>query len=128
MWRELGRDVVRLVVGWWRGDRVRVSPEEGRLLRLEPPCFVVVAGRPAEVLSRTLGHDPGGAFVAYECRSAGGSCRLRIGLGADGAASDVAWTFDEMQRSLRPEEVETYVPFKPRRPASNDSMSAGGST
>lgn len=112
MVRELCRDFVRLVVAWWRVDRVRVSPEEGRLLRLEPPCFVVVAGRPAEVLSRTLGRDPGGPFVSYECRHAQGDCRLRVGLTIDGATAAVSWTTDGVERSLRPEEVETFVPSR----------------
>ena len=36
--------IADLVVSWWRTDRIRVSPCEGRLLRLTPGSIVFVAG------------------------------------------------------------------------------------
>lgn len=128
MWRELVCDLVRLVVGWWRVDQVRISPDEGRLLRLQPPCFVVVAGRPAELLSRTVGHDAGGIFVAYECRSTHSVHRLQVRVVDRHAASAILWTTDGVERLLGPDEVETFVPDRGRRFASNVSAAMCGST
>lgn len=125
MWQVIGRDLVRLVAEWWRVDRIRVSSDEGRLLRLQPPCLVVVAGRPAEVLSRIVGHDAGGTFVAYDCRGVQGMCRLRVGLVDDRAASDVSWTADGVQRQLHVGEVETFMPGRRRSTVAESADECG---
>ena len=117
MLAKLGRDLVRLVRSWWRVDRVRISLDEGRLLRFEPPCIVVVEARPAEVLARTTGQSAAGPFVAYDCRSALGPCRLQVGLPGPGLAPRVCWTEQGAQRTIAADSVEVYPLRKARSPA-----------
>jgi hypothetical protein len=119
-------DMARLIQSWWKLDRVRISPREGRLLRLKPPCVVVVEDRPAEVLARTLARTSTGASattiageegsftdtssieVVYDCRSVAGSCRLRLAIAPGGTLEAVYWTSDGRERRIDEESVEVY--------------------
>lgn len=109
-------DMARLLRSWWKIDRVRISPREGRLLRLKPPCVVVVEDRPAEVLARTLGRNSTATIagneewisVVYDCRSVAGSCRLRLSVAPGGTLEAVYWTTDGQERWVTEESVEVY--------------------
>jgi len=123
---RLLNDIARLIGSWWKIDRVRISPREGRLLRLKPPCVVVVEDRPAEVLARTLARASTGTSTAtiagaaasiaehesisvvYDCRSVAGSCRLRLAVAPGGALEAVYWTTDGCERRITEESVEVY--------------------
>ena len=74
----LVRDLLRLLSRWWRVDRVRVSPTEGRLLRLEPPCILRIGDRVLEVVRRKVGQTPDGAYVEYDCDDGASRCALRV--------------------------------------------------
>lgn len=111
MVRRLFNDVYRLIETWWKIDRIRASPRDGQLLRIEPPCVVVVDERPAEVVARTLGRtaDAGGGIqVDYDCRSAKGACRLRLIVTACGAIAAILWTAEGTERTISEESVEVY--------------------
>ena len=116
MVRRLLTDVRRLIEAWWKIDRIRASPREGRLLRIEPPCVVVVEEQPAEVVARTLGRtadETGAIRVDYDCRSAQGACRLRLTVTACGAIAAIAWTADGIEQLVSEEQVEVYQSFSP---------------
>ena len=70
--------LTELVGHWWQGDRVRVSPAQGRLLRLQPPCILRIGDRVYEVIDRRVGNVPEGAFVAYGCDDGVEHCELRV--------------------------------------------------
>ena len=72
------RALLRLLCSWWRVDRVRVSPTEGKLLRLEPPCMLRIGERVLEVVRRSVGQTPDGTYVAYTCEDNPGVCELRV--------------------------------------------------
>src|SRR2546423_914249 len=77
--------ILRLLCRWARGDRIRASPREGRLLRLTRGWYVRVAEKPAKVMSRQIERCAEGLFVAYDCESAGGSFKLMVRDDAAGA-------------------------------------------
>jgi adenylate kinase len=116
MMPRLLKDVARLIGSWWKIDRVRISPREGRLLRLKPPCVVVVEDRPAEVLARTLGRNSATTIagaeesisVVYDCRSVAGAYRLRLAVAPGGTLEAVYWTTDGCERRIMEESVEVY--------------------
>lgn len=116
MVRRLLADVRHLIEAWWKIDRIRASPREGRLLRIEPPCVVIVDERPAEVVARTLGRSAGEGgpiHVDYECRSAQGACRLRLTVTACGAIGAIFWTAEGAERMVTENEVEVFQAFSP---------------
>jgi hypothetical protein len=117
MVRRLFTDLRRLIEAWWKIDRIRASPREGRLLRIEPPCVVVIDDQPAEVVARTLGRaadESGTIQVDYDCRSAQGACRLRLTVTACGAIAAIAWTAEGIEQLVNEEQVEVYQSFSPR--------------
>ena len=70
--------LLALVRSWWRCDRVRVSPREGRLLRLKPPCLVRVGDTIIDVTSRTVGETAAGCYLLYRGHSSTGPCSIRV--------------------------------------------------
>jgi hypothetical protein len=103
MWL-LARAVGRLLHYWWRSDRIRVSPCEGRLLRLAPPCFLRIAGESAEVVARHLIHDAGGPLLVHRCADALGSFELEVRQTA--GASEVRVRRGGRERRLAAADVE----------------------
>lgn len=63
-------------------DRIRVSPSEGRLLRLMPPCALAIGSETVLIVSRTVGETAEGPLVRYECQteSSGGESETDCGI------------------------------------------------
>src|SRR5688572_8054988 len=49
-----------LIDSWWRVDRIRASPREGRLLRIEPGTIVTINGEMLEITERIIRDTPRG--------------------------------------------------------------------
>lgn len=92
--------MLRLLQWWWSCDRIRVSPREGRLLRLNPGDFLLIAGESACVLERRVAQES----VHYLCDTAYGDCDLEVG-----ANGDVIVRIGETERHLNHEQVETIA-------------------
>lgn len=98
----------RLLCSWWQADRVRVSPREGRLLRLRPPCIVRVAGRYVQVLERTAGETRDGPYVCYACAVDDEPAQLWVSpLGAANVPL-VRWNLAGISVHLHADEVEVF--------------------
>ena len=74
------RDLARLLRSWWRCDRIRVAPREGRLLRLNPRDRLIVRGVAATIVRRTLKEIGGEPVVDYDCDSDTGRLVMRVPL------------------------------------------------
>jgi hypothetical protein len=98
------RDLARLVGDWWRVDRVRVSPREGRLLRLQPPCLLVICERIVEIRERRL--DPSGSWVVYQCHTFPAAGFLWARPGASPLYPRLLWLEGGVFRELTSEEVD----------------------
>ncbi|MEX0717258.1 MAG: hypothetical protein WD066_11760 [Planctomycetaceae bacterium] len=122
MWSEL-RELVR---AWWTADRIRVSPREGRLLRLRPGDVVVVRGCAAEVRTRTERRDALPPSVTYECVAATGTARLAVFTDARGEGVSVEWIADDAHdaRAL-PAIDSSKVEVYPRATDGNDRREPG---
>lgn len=94
------RNIWRLLYWWGTSDRIRISPREGRLLRLSPGSHVLISGEPARILERRTDHG----CIRYLCDTAAGECELVVGT--NGVI--VLFTKDG-QRSLNDEQVEAIV-------------------
>src|SRR3954466_11436517 len=89
------RYLARLLHCWWTTDRIRTSPRAGRLLRLGPGSFLLLAGEAAQVVARRAA----GGHVGYRCTTAGGDCEIRVSEG-------VVVVRGGAEQTLDPEQVE----------------------
>ena len=97
---------------WCRVDRIRASPIEGRLLRLHPPCFVVIGGNSFEIAHRIVGHDATGPFVDYNVIGKEGPCHLLVQLIVETSQTAIRWIGPDGKRSLEPAEVSVFEPLR----------------
>lgn len=98
--------LIGLIRDWWRIDRVRISPREGRLLRLQPGDLLRLEGMTVTVTDRVV--DPDVCGVHYRCEGAGFTGELRVGLDAGRQADEVVWSRQGGQQRLPAVEVEVY--------------------
>ena len=99
----LVRQLWRLLHSWWRQDRIRLSPAEGRLLRLEPPCFLVIDGEPFEVVKRTLRPSDKEPVAVYAFRTSASELMVRQGL-----TPEIVWQHQGVVRRLHETDIEVY--------------------
>jgi len=105
---QLLRDLFELFRSWWQVDRVRISPTEGRLLRLIPPCIISVNGRPVEVLRRSVSRKTSEPIVQYDCLCEGRTAQLLVTLREKGQTTSVVWFENGQGRDLSESDVEAY--------------------
>jgi hypothetical protein len=77
VWR-LVKTTARLLHLWWSADRIRISPREGRLLRLPLPCLLRIRGELIEVTARRVVHSAAARHLVYRCTSAGAAYELTV--------------------------------------------------
>lgn len=106
--RSLLGEFVRLVQAWWRADRIRVSPNAGRLLRIAPRCVISVQGQAATVVTRTVSQGPSGSRVSYQCDNCAGRARLCVEVGPRGGITRVIWIESSREIPLSEDEVEVW--------------------
>ena len=98
--------VYGLLRNWWRADRVRISPREGLLYRLQPPCLLQVRSQTVTVRERRIDNSADTSWVIYACDS--GACELRIQLADPGAAPTIYWFDDSGCVELTVDDLEVY--------------------
>jgi hypothetical protein len=73
-------DLCDLVGSWWRSDRIRTSPHEGRLLRVAAGSVLDIQGNRVEVRSRDVVETLYGPVVRYDCEGADSHCELWVSI------------------------------------------------
>jgi hypothetical protein len=101
-------DFLQRLLAWWHRDAIRVSPREGRLLRLQPPCIINIDEHEILVEKRTVADHPQGAQVIYDghIRSNRRATSLTIAVGS----SNVAWTIDGSTLNVAVDEIIAFEP------------------
>ncbi len=107
-----GRSLCRLLADalriWWQQDRIRISPNEGRLLRLQIPCILAIDGNLIELTGRTVCRSSTGNYVVY--RGVATGSRFPCELAVEPEQNLVRWTDRGGTRSLDPGDVEVFQP------------------
>lgn len=108
--REPGllRAIAALARSWWQVDRVRISPREGRLLNLRPPCLLRIDGAIAQVTARQAGQGARGPYVVYRCDDGGGDALLWVYPVGRTHRPLVRWQTGGGEITLSEEDVEVY--------------------
>ena len=92
-----------LARSWWRIDSIRISPAEGRLLRLQPPCYLRLG---AEVLEITRRRTVGQSLI-YDCADGD---ELQVSFIDLTQAPQVHWRRQEQTIELSVSELEVFSP------------------
>ena len=100
---RLVKQVWQQARSWWRHDRIRVSPREGRLLRLQPGDLLQIDGLQVEVLSRSV--EP---TLRLVCQIDFGRAELTITQSPTGHPEIISWTTDTECRRLSEDEIEVW--------------------
>jgi hypothetical protein len=78
------------------------------MLRLRPPCYLLLRGRPLEVISRELHQHAGKTVVVYECHGRAGPGRLIVTLADPFLDVTLEWRADGAVVRLSQEDVEVF--------------------
>lgn len=99
------RDLCQFVWQWWTGDRIRVSPVEGRLLRVQPGDILSVAGIDVEVVDRTVIAERSLCLI---CRTQRGTAELHIPVFLKAERQEIVWAEAGGERTLTTADIEVW--------------------
>lgn len=102
--RTLRCALLDLLSSWWRVDRIRVSPREGELLRLEPGSVIAVKGVGVEIRTKRST----GSGVTYDCQTDDGPAQLEVGLSDDAFRYNIFWSAAGLSQALAVHEIEVF--------------------
>ncbi len=89
--RKLFADWLALLRSWWRVDRIRVSPGEGRMLRLDAGSLILVRNRPVEIVGRRVQSNGSCVTIVYDCQGADGDAQLVVVSASEIGESLLSW-------------------------------------
>ena len=102
------RQVGKLVSIWWRVDAIRVSPRQGRLLRLRPGTLLRVGDQHATVVARRVCQGSDGPVVIYDCLVDERPGELRVPMSQGQQSTDVDWSHTAGCQRLPADDVEVF--------------------
>jgi hypothetical protein len=102
MFTQLGR----ILSSWWRADRPRISPREGRLLHIRPPARLVIAGAVFEVRERGVECRARQPELVYQGICNGKAGQLRVTPDDAGVEAPAIWIVGGIERPVFDEDVE----------------------
>ncbi len=107
---RLFETVWKLIRSWWCVDRVRISPREGELLRLDVPCILRIGAKVVQVSKRRVGQKRGSPYVVYEGCDEHGPCELWVSPVGATTCPRVRWvSLDAMSElDIPAEEIEVF--------------------
>ena len=108
MLKKTIQSLADLLRSWWHVDRVRVSPSQGRLLRLGLRSVIQVGGESAVVLKRRVGHTAEGPYVVYECQCIAGPSELFVRPIGGTHHVTIRWVVNGKERTLSEGEIEAF--------------------
>ncbi|MCB1807126.1 MAG: hypothetical protein KDK04_13000 [Candidatus Competibacteraceae bacterium] len=103
MMKKLAKALASLARNWWQVDQVRISPSEGRLLNLQPPCYLRIGAQTVEIIQRRPAEQRLG--VIYDCAD---DSQLQVNLISLNRALDVCWIRQDQTIELAAADVEVF--------------------
>ena len=102
------RALIHIAREWLYGDRVRVSPEAGKLLRLRRGSVIIVGAHKAIVAQRLPVQDEPSRVIHYGCRTSDGEAFLQVFYDSEGNVESVCWRTDDRDFQLTIDDVRVY--------------------
>jgi hypothetical protein len=108
LWWQCAGELIDLIRSWWRVDRIRASPREGRLLRLSPPCILCIDAVLVEVHERVVGQTVTGPYVRYDCIGPDGRSELWVMPRGRDQTPEIHWIQGPTRRVLSEADIEAF--------------------
>ncbi|WP_437193357.1 hypothetical protein [Planctomicrobium sp. SH527] len=107
-WRQLlYRELCEWCLSWWKGDRIRISPQERLVWHLQPGSLLMIEGEQVSVLSRRLLEtDPVG--LEFTCRSADTESLLQVLSMPHFPYSRLIWHTTDGRRELELIDIQVW--------------------
>ena len=104
------RAIASLISNWWYVDQVRVSPREGLLLRLQPPCSLLVRSQRAHIVGRRIDANHPQPNVIYDCTTEHNQARatLTVKLLDQAGTLHILWADSRQTQVLQPADLDLY--------------------
>jgi hypothetical protein len=106
---RLGRALPGLLRRWWQSDRIRISPREGELLRLQPRGLLLIGDQRVRIESRRVMSGRAPARVIYECSGENGPATLQVELLQELGTTKIDWYCSGQVHRLSPLDITVYV-------------------
>jgi hypothetical protein len=101
-------ELAELLRSWWRIDRIRASPQDGRLLRLGPLCILFIRGCAFQVQRRAVVESETGPCVNYDCAGESSAGQLWVTASRNHSAPQVCWVQGGEREDLSPSDVQVF--------------------
>lgn len=111
---QLYRQVWKVLWLWWTADRIRASPAEGRLLRIQPGDLLTVAGVDAQVLGASVDTRSEGGIFRIACSTELGSGELIVPITPE-SSPELIWCSDAGSRRLTADNIQVWSRRKTAR-------------
>lgn len=98
---------LKLIRSWWDVDRIRISPHEGKLWRLQPGNILNIAGEEVEVVSRHVLLQGEGTLELL-CRTRTGQAKLQVSSSPSASSPQVWWETESGRSRLHVAEVRIW--------------------
>jgi len=108
---KLYDDLHRLILSWWKSDRIRASPRDGRLLRVQPGDLLTIGTIHVEILDRSTQDCPAGRSLQLNCQSESGSAVLSVTITDNQQQTKVVLNESGCRRQFDIDEIQIW----PRR-------------
>jgi hypothetical protein len=108
MSHSIWRDLLNTVRTWWDTDRIRVSPNDGRLLRIQPGDLMTIEGLDIEVLDRSLNSTERGELLQLNCRGPLGTATLTVAIDTEVINQKATWAQSGFERPIDLDEIQIW--------------------
>ncbi len=100
-----------LICSFWKVDRIRISPNEGLLLRLSNKAIVIIKQKPLQILKRNIIASGEWIHVEYVCDGEDGLSLLRVTQKGSNTQPEVRWETRKGQFKYPEDQIEIYPPL-----------------
>ncbi len=97
-----------LICNFWKVDRIRISPNEGLLLRLSNKTIVVIKQQPLQIKKRNIIESGEQIHVEYICEGKDGLSRLNVTQNDSSPQLQVEWETRKGVFTCLADQIDVY--------------------
>ncbi len=108
MFGDTGRGLFNWLRAWWESDRIRASPRDGRLLRIQVGDLLKVEHLEFEVVSRSLDSTGHRQLLRLSCLGSSGPASLEVVVDENITRQTATWNHSGIECDIDQNEVQVW--------------------